>query len=77
MKVTYFGTSEEISKLEIHMEKADRTGSLVQSVEVSKQVPTSSEVGDLDENQSSISPVKGNDRSQAGTSKVLTFEEEV
>jgi hypothetical protein len=73
MKVTYFGTSEEMSKLEIHMEKAD---SPVQSVEVSKKVPTS-EVGDLYENQISISPAKGNDRSQAGTSKVLTFEEKV
>jgi hypothetical protein len=58
------------------MEKADRTGSPVQSVEVSKKVPTS-EVGDLDENQSSTSPVKGNDRSLAGTSKVLNFEEKV
>ena len=58
------------------MEKADNIGSLVQSVEVSKQVPTS-EVGDLDENQSSTSPVKGNDRSLAETSKVLTFEEKV
>ena len=75
-KLTYFGTSEEMRKLEIHMEKTDRTGSPVQSVEVSKQVPTS-EVGDLDENQSSTTPVKGNDRSQAGTSKVLTFEEKV
>ena len=29
------------------------------------------------DNQISISPVKGSDRSLAGTSKVLTFEEKV
>jgi hypothetical protein len=82
-KVTYFGTSEEISKFKIHIKKAGKTGSKVQSdlKEVSNQIP-SSEVRSLDENQSSTSPFKVDssqflNRSLAGSSKdFLTFEEE-